>query len=45
VASERARVAVLAERTAPGAEETTAASKRLMALSDQLEGRVRRFRY
>ena len=38
-------ISQLAERTTLDAEETTAVSKRLMALADQLEGMVQRFRY
>jgi methyl-accepting chemotaxis protein len=37
-------ISQLAERTAIGAEETTAVSKRLMQLSDQLESLVQSFR-
>jgi methyl-accepting chemotaxis protein len=38
-------ISQLAERTTLDAEQTTAVSKRLMVLSDQLEGMVQRFRY
>jgi methyl-accepting chemotaxis protein len=38
-------ISQLAERTARDAEQTTEVSDRLMALSEQLESLVRRFRF